>query len=136
MKAELIAVRDENPELAGRIHLRWIEWIEETSMPAGVGWYDGCVQSDEEAAVLVRSLPDDLRKELAFGPMPEPRCTVCMALNRERLVRRNVAVCALLDYHDASKRDGTERHRWSKGGAEAYRRCCVIYQAADPGAGP
>lgn len=115
-------------ELARRIYDRWKDWLHShAALTAGI--YDGVLQSDADARALVNVLSDDLIEGLAFGPMPEPRCGVCMVLNRNKLLETQTTVAALLDYHDTSYRDGSEPV-WRRGGAEAYRRCLVIYNEA------
>lgn len=142
MKAELQKLHDDHPELAQRIYRRWKDllnnpaWNElfqndnwwETLEAAG--GFDGLVD-DDEARILVRYLSPELRKALAFGPMPEPTCNVCHVLNRPELWANNTIVSVLLDYHDTTLRSSrAHTHgRW-KGGPESYRRCCVIYEEA------
>lgn len=122
-KAELVGL----PEALGRrIYRRWLD-VTLRDPDDLTGAYDGCVENDDEVVLLVRSLSPDLISELAFGPMPEPRCTVCHSLNRPKNYN-NTVVCAIMDYHDKTMRDA-EPKRW-KGGDEAYRRCMVIYTAA------
>lgn len=128
MKAELIGLADQPlvAPLVERLLRRWRELATSEALDIA-GGYDGCVENDEQVAVLVRSLARRHILELAFGPMPEPRCTVCHSLNRPENYN-NTVICAILDYHDKTMRDAAPK-RW-KGGDEAYRRCMVIYTAA------
>lgn len=133
-RTELMPLEGEYPELAARIYERFTEFLDrlvatyEHVTPSATGELDDVVQSDEEAQALVAALRPELTERLAFGPMPEPHCTVCQAINRPELME-NAVVHALLDYHDAPYRQGPRRP-WKLNGPDVYRRCMVIYDAA------
>lgn len=92
--------------------------------------------TDELAADAVLDLPLHCKQILARGPVPEDEidtdpdgdCRVCAAL--DHVYWRNGAAAKLMDWHqgwDLFWPDQT----WKFGtGDEVYRRCCVIYEAA------
>jgi hypothetical protein len=133
-RVELMPREGEHPELAARIYERFTEFqdrmvaaYEHVTLSA-TGALDDVVETDEEARALVCALKRELSERLAFGPMPEPYCTVCQAINRPELMD-NAVVHALLDYHDAPYRHGPRRP-WKLNGPDVYERCMVIYEAA------
>lgn len=126
MTADMLALRKIDVALARRIEAHMRDPSRAADRDFDVGKFDGLIETDDEARSVVRALSPRLREALAFGPMPEPHCTLCRTLVRDQLlgVRLHHVV---LDWHDQTYRLG--QRRW-QGGAEAYRRCCIIYETA------
>jgi hypothetical protein len=114
------------PELEHRLYERWIDVA---MMPRSewTGAYDGYVRP-EDIPALVAQLPEEVTTELKFGPMPEPHCTCCRAMNRDRYLN-NVVIHALMDFHDWTYRAFPELRVWQRA-AKAYPNCLLIYEAA------
>jgi hypothetical protein len=77
------------------------------------------VHTEELLRGLAERLPEEVRRELAKGPLPEPKCRVCDVLRP----KRDEASAALLSWKC------TPLHT-PEGDREAYARCLAIYRAA------